>query len=173
MTITVEEAHSNYSNLRESIVEHLFVGNILRLLWNRRLFDVEVSHSEFDGFGYDLVIELHGIVRHIQLKSTRIVGKKKEPRSVNISEGLEQKPGGCVIWIGVNDELALGPFYWLGGPPTSPLPPLEKFRYAKRIGRKKSGERPLRKRHRVVPKSAFTKLNDLEAVLDELFGPTS
>jgi hypothetical protein len=34
--------HYLHSKLREPIVEHVFVGDVLRELWSRDIFDVEV-----------------------------------------------------------------------------------------------------------------------------------
>ena len=55
--ITEEAApHAIHSTLREQIVEHVFVGDVLRRLWQRGVTDVEVLRSEFDAGGYDLVV---------------------------------------------------------------------------------------------------------------------
>jgi hypothetical protein len=62
-------AHFENSTLREHIVEHLFVGDVLRALWCRGVTDIEVLRSEFDSHGYDLVMGSGGIVRHIQFKT--------------------------------------------------------------------------------------------------------
>lgn len=37
-----ETSHYLHSTVRERIVEHVFVGNALRLLWQHRVTDVEV-----------------------------------------------------------------------------------------------------------------------------------
>ena len=58
-------AHHLYSSLREKIVEHVFVGEALRALWRRGVFDVQILRCEFDTHGYDLVMERGNIVRHI------------------------------------------------------------------------------------------------------------
>lgn len=50
-----ESAHSLHSTLRERIVEHVFIGDALRRLWQREVRDVEILRSEFDAGGYDLV----------------------------------------------------------------------------------------------------------------------
>ncbi len=54
----IDEANSHYLNstLRERIVEHVFVGETLRTLWQLGVTDVEVLRSEFDAGGYDLVM---------------------------------------------------------------------------------------------------------------------
>jgi hypothetical protein len=51
-----ETSHFLHSTLRERIVEHVFVGDALRRLWQHGVTDVEVLRSEFDAGGYDLVI---------------------------------------------------------------------------------------------------------------------
>lgn len=50
------ERHYLHSVLRERIVEHAFVGDALRRLWQRGVTDIEVLRSEFDAGGYDLVM---------------------------------------------------------------------------------------------------------------------
>lgn len=44
-------AHFLHSTLRERVVEHVFVGEALRLLWQLGITDVEVLRSEFDAGG--------------------------------------------------------------------------------------------------------------------------
>jgi hypothetical protein len=70
-----ETSHYLHSTLRERIVEHVFVGDALRWLWQHRVTDVEVLRSEFDAGGYDLVMSYRKIVRHIQFKTTMVNGK--------------------------------------------------------------------------------------------------
>ena len=159
--------HSEHSVLRERIVEHVFVGDALRALWRRGVTDVEVLRSEFDAHGYDLVMSRGPVVRHIQFKT----GVRPKPNRVSLSSALALKPSGCVIWIQVTQGLDLGPFWWFGGLPGEPLPSLEAFRNPSRIGRRADGDRPLRPGHRQLPASAFRRLNDLDVVLETLFGP--
>jgi hypothetical protein len=42
--------HYTHSTLRERIVEHVFVGDTLRRLWQLGVTDVEVMRSEFDAY---------------------------------------------------------------------------------------------------------------------------
>ena len=82
------EAHSRHSALRERIVEHLFIGEVLRVLWKRDIFDAEILRSEFDAGGYDLVICRGPIVRHVQLKvSLTDSNTKKITGSLRLAEG--------------------------------------------------------------------------------------
>lgn len=99
-----EAASSHYihSTLRERILEHVFVGDSLRRLWQRGITDVEVLRSEFDAGGYDLVMSRGKIIRHIQFKSM-MEGGKAARTSVNLK--LLEKPSGCVIWMVVTPDL--------------------------------------------------------------------
>ena len=60
-------AHSSDSSLREKIIEHAFVAELLRTLWRRGQRDVEVSGAEVDRGGYDVVFHCNGVMRHVQL----------------------------------------------------------------------------------------------------------
>jgi hypothetical protein len=99
-----ESAHFVNSTLRERIVEHVFIGEALRHLWQRHVTDVEVLRSEFDAGGYDLVMSHGKVVRYIQFKTITENGKATR---VNVNLKLLEKPAGCVICIGVNSELEL------------------------------------------------------------------
>ena len=107
------------SVLRERIVEHLFVGEALRLLWRRNITDVEVLRSEIDAGDYDLVMSRGKIVRHIQFKTMTVGGKAAD---VSIGHKLAAKPGGCVIWTLVTPGLDLQSYRWFGGAPDEPRP---------------------------------------------------
>ena len=110
------------SVLREKVVEHLFIAGLSRTLLLDLGMPFEILRSEFDAFGYDLVIECNGVLRHIQLKAMR---KSARTAGVDIQLALADKPGGCVIWMAVDpDTLAPGPFRWFGGAPGCPLPAL-------------------------------------------------
>ena len=160
------DRNSTHSLLREQIVEHVFVGDVLRLLWRRGITDLEVLRSEFDSHGYDLVIARGRTVRHLQLKT----GTSRTPSDVSVSLALGTKPSGCVLWIHVNDSLDMGPFFWFGQGPGQPLPPIETLKIPKRATHNKSGVRPERPNHRLVPSNRFTRVDTLDEVLDKLFG---
>ena len=72
-----DDRHSSY---RERLIEHLFVGEVLRTLWLSGISEVEVLKSEVDGEGYDLVLECRSVVRHIQLKAGPTGGQAGERR---------------------------------------------------------------------------------------------
>ncbi|WP_311276860.1 hypothetical protein [Methylobacterium sp. WCS2018Hpa-22] len=160
-------AHFRHSTLRERIVEHVFVGDTLRSLWRLGIYDVEVLRSEFDAHGYDLVLARGRVVRHIQFKT----GSKAKPDAVSIAASLAEKPSGCVIWIRVQADLEMGPFFWFGGEPGEPLPQLDGYANPRRPTRNKEGVRPIRQNHREVPRDQFRQLATLEDVLVALLGP--
>jgi len=159
--------HSLHSTLRERIVEHVFVGEALRALWRHNVTDMEVLRSEFDAHGYDLVMGRGAIVRHIQFKT----GIRTKPGPVSVGRSLADKPSGCVIWISVTLDLEMGPYWWFGGAPGEPLPNLSEFGSPRRIGRRETGERPLRANHCKVPVAKFRRIDTLDGVLEALFGP--
>jgi hypothetical protein len=165
-SLPTDAAHHLHSSLREKIVEHVFVGEALRALWRRGVFDVEVLRSEFDAHGYDLVMGRGRFVRHIQFKT----GVRDKPGRVSIPTILSDKPSGCVIWIQVDNGLDMMRFWWFGGEPGEPLPSLGE-RVPKRIGRTAAGVRPERDGHRVLNGSAFRLVETLDEVLETLFGP--
>jgi hypothetical protein len=160
-------AHFQHSTSREKIVEHVFIGDVLRALWLQDVWDVEVLRSEFDAHGYDIVMARGRIVRHIQFKT----GTSRKPGDVSVALALADKPSGCVIWIRIVADLQLGPFFWFGGKPGEPLPPIAHYPNPLRPTRNKEGKRPVRQNHRKVPASAFRELPSLPDVIAALFGP--
>jgi hypothetical protein len=160
------DQHSTSSTLRERVVEHVFVGEALRVLWRWSVVNVEVLRSEFDAHGYDLVIARRRVVRHIQFKT----GTSKRPGDVSVALALGGKPSGCVIWIRVTDSLDMGPYFWFGGLPGSLLPTLDGYEIPLRATHNREGERPPRPNHRLVPGKAFEEIKTLEDVLVRLLG---
>lgn len=163
------DPHFLHSTLRERIVEHVFVGDLLRRLWQRDITDVEVLRSEFDAGGYDLVLGSNKIMRHIQFKSSRVDGKAA---NVKVSLKLSEKPSGCVIWIIVQPNLTFDHYLWFGGAPGEVLPSLETFRVAKHSKGNSDGVKLEQPNHRVVPRGQFKRLSSLDEVIERLFGKT-
>ncbi|MBN4046535.1 hypothetical protein JYU02_00895 [bacterium AH-315-P15] len=162
-----DTTHSTDSSLREQVIEHLFVGELLRCLWCRGRRDIEVLRSEVDRAGYDVVVEAGGIMRHIQLKSS-FKGAKTARVSINIS--LADKPGGCVVWVYFDpSSMELGPFLWFGGEPGARLPPLGD-RVGKHTKGDQTGKKAERPNIRILNKGEFSKLETVDAVAQALFG---
>ena len=78
--------HSEHSAYREKLIEHLFVGELLKLSWRLHGCSLEVAKPEVDRSGYDLVAEANGVVRHIQLKAS-IIGGSTANQAVSRSKG--------------------------------------------------------------------------------------
>jgi hypothetical protein len=165
------EHHYRLSSFREKTLEHVFVGECLKALWKRGVYDAEVLRSEVDAAGYDIVLECHGIVRHVQLKSSYI-GAKTARQSLN--NKLKEKPSGCAIWLQFDPRtLALGPFYWYGNSPGEKIDDLSKtFKKAKHTKGNSKGVKLERDSAYSVPKRAFRRLPTIDDVLTELFGET-
>ncbi len=161
-------SHYLHSTLRERIVEHVFVGDALRRLWQRGVTDVEVLRSEFDAGGYDLVMSHRRIVRHIQFKTSTVGGK-----AASIKAGLKlmEKPSGCILWIVVTPGLDLQSYLWFGGPPGDPLPDIAGMKVAKHTKGNADGLKAERPNQRIIPRSRFERLDSLDDILERLFGP--
>jgi len=159
--------HSHESTLREKVIEHLFVGDLLRSLWRQGSRDIEVLRAEVDRAGYDIVLESNGVLRHVQFKASYRGAKTAR---VGIHTDLARKPGGCVIWIWFDpDSMDLGPFLWFGGQPGESLPPL-----GDRIGKHSKGDRSGNKAERpnirMIGKGQFSALSTMDDVAQSLFG---
>jgi len=103
------------STQRELLIEHLFVGELMKAMWRGGFSNIEVSKPQADNSGYDLVLETGKVIRHVQLKSSHRLAKTANQK---VHVALESKPSGCVIWVRFDAQtLELGPFLWFGGRP--------------------------------------------------------
>lgn len=162
--------HTERSSYREKLVEHLFLGELLKHSWASDC-QLEVGKPEVDNSGYDVIIEDNGVVRHVQLKSSYI-GSKTSQQKVHLK--LADKPSGCVIWVQFDaDTLDLGPFFFFGGPPGKPLPNIEEERIARHTKGDQSGYKAERPRIRVINKGHFERINSLQELYKVLFGAKS
>jgi len=164
----IDSSHYLHSSLREKILEHLFIGEVLKHPWKKNIRDIEVLKAEVDSGGYDVVISCNGISRHIQLKAS-YNGASTSEQKVQLSLGT--KPSGCVIWLQFDpDNLDLGPFYWFGCPPGQPLPVIIDKKVAKHTKGNAQGEKLERPNLRVLVKRDFTKLESVDEIVFQLFG---
>lgn len=161
--------HTLTSSYREMLIEHLFVGEIMRRLWLRGITQFEVLKPQVDDSGYDLVLEANGVVRHVQLKSSF---HKSSTRQVNASLKLLSKPSACVIWVQFDPAtLDLGPFLWFGGEPGEPLPDISDLPVARHPRADSRGVKQERPGQRSIRRSAFLQFDELDGLLAMLFGP--
>src|SRR4051812_13358453 len=81
------------SSALEHVLEHIFLAELLQEAWFSRNGVIDVLHSSVDAFGYDVVLELGGVTRHVQLKARSRDGKRTR---YAINSLLGQRPSGCV-----------------------------------------------------------------------------
>jgi hypothetical protein len=157
-----------HSSRREKLVEHVFVGEVLRTLWRAGVHEVDILRAETDAAGYDIVIEVGSIARHIQLKSSAR-NSKTSRQKVHLALGHKRR--GCVLWVMFDPStLNLGPFLWFGNPPGKPLPDITGFPIAKHTKANAEGKKAERKNIRVINKGDFTTVESISAVVTKLFG---
>ena len=162
------EMHSNNSSFREKLIEHLFIGELLKYKWINQEYSLEVLKPEVDNAGYDLVLEYNGVIRHIQLK-TAFVGSKTARQNIHVS--LAKKPSGCVVWIYFNhDSLILGPFLFFGAEPGQPLPDISQHKVSRHTKGNAEGYKAERTSLRVVNKGSFNRCETIEDLYLKLFG---
>ncbi len=161
-------AHSLHSSHREALLEHLFVGELLKVLWRAGHVLAEIMKPQVDNGGYDLVIECNGVTRHIQLKSS-FHGAITSQQNVHIN--LTEKPSGCVVWMIFDpQDLRMLEFLFFGGAPGQPLPSLEVFKQARHTKGNAQGFKAVRERIRVIPKRNFRSMKSMEQLIAHLFG---
>jgi len=160
--------HTEHSSFREALIEHLFVGGLLRISWLQGDCSLEIAKPEVDNSGYDIIAETNKIMRHIQLKAT-YVGGKTSRQKVHVK--LAGKPSGCIVWVFFNENtLKLGPFYFFGGSAGQPLPDISNAKVARHTKGDQDGYKSERPNIRELNKGDFTKYETIEDIYSVLFG---
>lgn len=160
--------HSDHSSYREKLLEHLFIGELLRHLWSRGVTTADFLRPEVDAGGYDLVISCNRVIRHIQLKAS-FRGAKTARQKIGLRLG--DQPSGCVVWIRFDARtLDLGPFLWFGGAPGEPLPDIQSFPVAKHTKGNSRGVKAELPMQRIVKKGQFERLRTIQELVDRMFG---
>jgi hypothetical protein len=158
---------SAHSSVIEKTLEHRFLADLCSYLWTRGVHDFAVSQSEVDHYGYDVIVAVGEIVRHIQLKLGHLAARK---RHVSVSTRLRLKPSGCVIWLVYRpDDLTIDHYLWFGAGPGRPLPELggKVTRHTKGNSKGVKAERP---GHRNLGKGDFEIVPSVAALASRLFG---
>ncbi|SHK52435.1 hypothetical protein [Hymenobacter psychrotolerans] len=183
-------AESLQSTFHEQVVEHLFIAELLQEAWLRFNRVVEVMRSEVDAYGYDLVLECQGIVRHVQLKTSRQDAATSRQK---VGVALCTKPSGCVVWIKRKEDKSDTKrfklsYLFFGNSPGQPLQSLleieadgkPKFPEATHTKPSKDGNYNVRKAMRLVRKQHFVpKVSQgkegmtMTDLFTYLFGPAS
>jgi len=164
----IDLKNSSSSSYREKLLEHLFVGEIMRYAWLANIKGIEILKPEVDDSGYDLVLEANNILRHIQLKATSLGSKVAR---FNVHLGLTNKPGGCVIVLLVDrNTLKIEHFLWFGGQPGQKLPDISGNAVGKHAKGNSHGTKTERPMIRVIPRGKFTEVEGVGAIIEKLFG---
>jgi len=159
------------SSFYEQLVEHVFISELLQDAWFRFHRVVEVLRAEVDASGYDVVLECEGVLRHVQLKTSRSAARTG---SQKISLALGAKPSGCVVWILRSEDPATCrmslSYLFFGGEPGQPLPDISGLKVARHTKADSTGYKKERPGLRVVPKSWFRAISSTTELLVQLFG---
>lgn len=169
-----DSAHYQLSSYRESLVEHLFLGELLRQLWVKGVRDLEVLKPQVDDAGYDLLLvrrpvtgeragSVRPVTRYLQLKAS---GLAASTGSVTLHRRLAERKGGCLVWVRFEEEFLPERFQfrWLGGRPEAPPIDPSNLSLARNPWSKKE-----RKDVYSVPRSAFTGPLEWDGLLERLF----
>jgi hypothetical protein len=162
-----DPSHYTESSARENLIEHVFLGELLRGLWRKNVRDLEVLRPEVDSSGYDLALEFKGVTRHVQLKSS-FTGAGRSDVTARVK--LLDRPSACILWIFFDpDTVTLGAFLWFGGAAGEKIPPM-----GDRVAKHRKPNAMLEKAHRpahgVIPKSRFERLDTIDQVIQRLIG---
>ncbi len=164
----IASEHSLHSSQREALLEHLFAGAVMRCLWLKGIRQVDFLKPQVDDGGYDLVLEVSSVIRHIQMKSAF---HRAKTAKVPINIALANKPGGCVIWTYFElNTLEFTEFLWFGGQPGERLPDLSGYKTGKHTKGNAEGIKAERRNIRDIPKSKFERLSNIDQVVAHLFG---
>ncbi len=159
--------HSEHSSYREKLIEHLFIGELLKTSWLGGSL-LEVSKPEVDNSGYDIVLEASNVIRHVQLKSS-FIGASTSKQNVNVR--LAEKPSGCVVWVVFDPKsLELDHFLFYGNGPNQPLTKLLDKKVATHNKRNADGIKAERQNIRELSKSSFIKVASISKLMGKLFG---
>ena len=148
----------------EKTLEHLFLAKLSQVIWRRKGNNLlEIATAEIDNKGFDVVLTLGDITRHVQLKSLKLGGKRAH---IDVNLGLGLKPSGCILVCEYDPEtLEFARFRFFGNPPGKRLANIKNYP----VARNPRGKM-LRRNVRKVPKTAFEIINTVEAVSERLFG---
>ena len=159
------------SSFYEQLTEHVFISEVLQEAWYYFGKTVEVLRSEVDASGYDVVFECNGVMRHVQLKTSRAESKTASQK-VNIA--LATKPSGCIVWIVRSENMescrASVSYLFFGGASGTPLPSLDGFKVATHTKGNSEGVKKERAAIRVIPKAKFLPIATTRDLVAILFG---
>lgn len=152
----------------EKTLEHLLLAKLSQIIWKSRSRKLlEIATAEIDNKGFDVVLTLGEITRHVQLKCLKLGGKRAH---IDINVGLGLKPSGCVILCEYDEEtLEFKRFRFFGNAPGKRLSNIKDLPVALNPRRNTQGKTQ-RKNVRKIPKSCFEIVSTIEGIIKKLFG---
>jgi hypothetical protein len=170
-TVPIADDECLKSTFYEQLVKHVFISEVLQEVWYSFKRTVEVLWSEVDASGYDVVFECNGIMRHVQLKTSKF-DAKASGQKVNMA--LAAKPSGCVVWIFRHEDQSAHrmelSYRFFGESAGKPLPSLQAFKVARHTKGNAQGFKSERTAIRIVPKSRFIPVATTRELVEMLFG---
>ena len=154
------------SSYQEKLTEYVFLSELLQESWLVRKQQIAVMRPDVDNAGYDLVLECAGVIRHIQLKSSRWDAKTSQQ---GVNAKLGDIPGGCVIWLfhENNGRRIKLKYQFFGGTPGE-QPDLGN-KVGKHTKSNAQGVKTPRPNRRVLNKGQFEPVDGVGQLIDKLF----
>jgi hypothetical protein len=151
----------------EMTLQHLLLAKLSQVVWKKKKSKLlEIAAAEIDNKGFDVVLTVSKVTRHVQLKCLKLDARR---RKIDVNVGLLDKPSGCVLLCEYNpSDLEFTGFYFYGNSPGKRLPDIRKLPVALN-SRRSLKERTLRKNVRNIPRNRFVSVNSLERVFEKLF----
>ncbi len=160
---------SHHSTSIEQMIELTLIAELVQEAWFGHRERIDVLHSSVDAFGYDIVLECRGVMRHIQLKARNNTTTKEWP----INTSLAVRPSGCIVlitWNRIEGTNRIGMrYHWFGGGPGERLPSLGD-KVAKNSRANAEGIKQERKNIRRLRINQFVPLEGAAGLLHRLFG---
>lgn len=151
----------------EQALELGFLGDLMRALWERGIRTLEVLRADIDAWGYDVVLSVGVETRYVQLKS-RVCGGKTA--SLKLNGRLEEKPGGCLVWIEYDPlTLRFTGFGWLGGAAADDCLVVRDGKRARHTKGNAAGIKHDRADSFEIPMSRLERLRRLDELAERLF----
>ena len=167
LCVGVMNQHYLKSSFREKLIEHLFIGELLKHSWLEGTCSLEFAKPEVDNQGYDLIAERDGIIRHIQLKASHLQARTARQK---VHTALSRKPSACVVWVFFDEKsMELGPFLFFGGPAGHPLPSIVGFKTARHTKANAEGTKAERPEIREIAKGQFSRYESVQEIYELLF----
>ena len=154
----------------EKALEYRFLADVTAELLLRGV-DYDILRGEVDEHGHDIVIEVEGCTRDIQLKAM-VKGGRRRRFSLNVK--LAGKPSSCVVLTTYDPASFLADSYRvLGEGPGQVLSIDQHAAVAVQPRANANGVKAARPNHRVLTRGNFKTIGDVAGLVDRLFGASA